>query len=73
MGPMLATEGKLDQIAAHTTSRQCVKGAGAGVRAFNDQKQANKGGVGRVVVRYPTQPFGPFEPKTLIEYGTNST
>ncbi len=46
MGPMLATEGKLDQIAAHTTSQQCVKGAGAGVRASNDWKQVNKGGVG---------------------------
>ncbi len=46
MGPMLATEGKLDRIAGHTTSRQCVEGASAGVRGSNDQKQANKGGVG---------------------------
>jgi hypothetical protein len=46
MGPMLATEGELDQITAHTASRQCVKGAGAGARASNDRKQANEGGVG---------------------------
>jgi hypothetical protein len=46
MGPMLATEGKLDQIAACTASRQCVKGAGAGARASNDRKQANEGEVG---------------------------
>ncbi len=46
MGLMLATEGKLDQIAAHTASRQCVEGAGAGARASNDGKQANEGGVG---------------------------
>jgi hypothetical protein len=46
MGPMLATEGKLDQIAACTTSRQSVASAGAGARASNDRKQANKGGVG---------------------------
>jgi hypothetical protein len=47
MGPMLATEGESDQIAARTVSRQCVKGTGAGVRASNDWKQANKGGVGQ--------------------------
>ncbi len=47
MGPMLATEGESDQIAAHTASRQCVKGAGAGARASNDGKQANEGGVGQ--------------------------
>ncbi len=46
MGPMLTTEGESDQIAAHTASRQCVKGAGAGARASNDGKQANEGGVG---------------------------
>ncbi len=46
MGPMLATEGKLDQTTAHTMSQQCVEGAGAGARASNDWKQANKGGVG---------------------------
>ncbi len=46
MGPMLATEGESDQIAAHTASQQCVKGAGAGVRVSNDWKQVNKGGVG---------------------------
>ncbi len=46
MGPMLATEGELDQIAARTASRQCVKGAGAGARVSNDWKQANEGGVG---------------------------
>ncbi len=46
MGPMLATEGESDQIAARTASRQCVEGAGAGARASNDRKQANEGGVG---------------------------
>ncbi len=46
MGPMLTTEGKSDQIAAHTTSWQCVEGTGAGARVSNDRKQANKGGVG---------------------------
>ncbi len=46
MGPMLATEGKSDQIVARTVSRQCVKGAGAGVWASNDRKQAIEGGVG---------------------------
>ncbi len=46
MSPMLATEGESDQTAAHTKSQQCVKGAGAGAQAFNDWKQANKGGVG---------------------------
>jgi hypothetical protein len=46
MGLMLATEGETDQIAAHTASRQCVKGAGARARASNDWKQGNEGGVG---------------------------
>ncbi len=46
MGPMLATEGESDQIAAHTASQQCVEGAGAGARASNDGKQMNEGGVG---------------------------
>ncbi len=46
MGPMLTTEGESDQIAAHTTSRQCVEGAGAGAWVSNDRKQANEGGVG---------------------------
>jgi hypothetical protein len=46
MGPMLATEGESDQITSPTASRLCVKGAGAGVGASNDRKQANKGGVG---------------------------
>ncbi len=46
MGPMLTTEGESDQITAHTASRQCVEGAGAGARASNDRKQANEGGVG---------------------------
>jgi hypothetical protein len=46
MGPMLATEGESDQIAARTASRQCVKGAGAGARASNDWKQVNQGWVG---------------------------
>jgi hypothetical protein len=46
MGPMLATEGESDQIAARTASRQCVEGAVAGAWASNDWKQANKGGVG---------------------------
>ncbi len=46
MGLMLATEGESDQIAANTASQQCDEGAGAGARASNDQKQANKGGVG---------------------------
>ncbi len=46
MGTILATEGESDQIAAHTASRQCVEGAGAGARASNDWKQANEGGVG---------------------------
>ncbi len=46
MGPMLVTEGKSDQIAAHTTSRQCLKGAGAGAQASNGWKQVNEGGVG---------------------------
>ncbi len=68
MGPMLATEGESDQIAAHTASRQCVEGAGAGARASNDRKQANEGGG---PIPHPTA--GPFEPKTLVEYGTNST
>jgi hypothetical protein len=45
MGLMLAAEGELHQITAHTMSRQCVKVAGAGVRASNDRKQANEGGV----------------------------
>ncbi len=62
MGPMLATEGESDQIAAYTASRQCVEGAGAGARASNDRKQANEAGRGRVVVRYPTQP-GLLSPK----------
>jgi hypothetical protein len=52
MGPMLATEGKSDQIAAHTMSQQCVEGAGAGARASNDRKQANEGGV--TLVEYGT-------------------
>ncbi len=73
MGPMLATEGELDQIAAHTTSQQSVKGAGAGARASNDWKQAKEGGVGYRVVRYPTQLPGLLSPKSLVEYGTNST
>jgi hypothetical protein len=46
MGPMLATEGKSDQIVARTASRQCVEGAGAGAWASNDWKQADEGGVG---------------------------
>jgi hypothetical protein len=46
MGLMLAAEGESDQIAAHTASRQCVEGAGAGARASNDQQQANEGEVG---------------------------
>ncbi len=46
MDLMLATEGESDQIAAHTASQQCVKGAGAGARASDDWKQANEGGVG---------------------------
>ena len=46
MGAMLATEGELDQIAAHTASRQCVEGAGTGAQVSNDCKQAHKGGVG---------------------------
>ncbi len=70
MGPMLATEGESDQIAAHTTSRQCVKGTGAGARASNDWKQANEGGVGCGPIPHPTA--RPFEPKILVEYGTKS-
>ncbi len=46
MGPMVATEGESDQIAAHTTSGQCVEGTGARARASNDWKQANKGRIG---------------------------
>ena len=46
MGPMLATEGESDQIAAHTASQQCVKGAGAGARASNDRKPTIGGAVG---------------------------
>ena len=46
MGPMLATEGESDQIAARTASQQCVDGADAGARVSNDWKQVNEGGVG---------------------------
>jgi hypothetical protein len=46
MSPMLATEGESDQTAAHTKSRQCVEGAGAGARAFNDWKPTIRGAVG---------------------------
>ncbi len=46
MIPMLVTEGKSDQTAAHTVSRQCVEGAGAGARASNDQKLTIRGAVG---------------------------
>ncbi len=46
MGPILATEGELDQIAARTASRQCFEGAGARARVSNDWKQANEEGVG---------------------------
>jgi hypothetical protein len=56
MGPMLATEGELDQIAAGTTSRQCVEGAGAGAQASNDRKQVNEGGVGKWSDTPPDRP-----------------
>ncbi len=46
MSPMLVTEGKSDQTAAHTVSRQCVEGACAGARASNDQKPTIRGAVG---------------------------
>jgi len=43
MGPVLATEGKLRQIATNTTSLQCVEANGAGVVASNDGKRTNDG------------------------------
>jgi hypothetical protein len=46
MSSMIATEGELDRTAAHTKSQQCVEGAGAGVRASNDQKPTIRGVVG---------------------------
>ncbi len=46
MSPMLATEGESDRTAAHTKSRQCVEGAGAGARVSNDQKPTIRGAVG---------------------------
>ncbi len=46
MSPMLATEGESDQNAAHTNSRQCVEGAGAGAGASNDRKPTIRGAVG---------------------------
>jgi hypothetical protein len=49
MGPMLATEGKLDQNAAHTASRQCAKGTGVG--AGIQRLEAGERGSGRVVVQ----------------------
>jgi hypothetical protein len=49
MGPMLATEGKSDQTAAHTASQQCAKGTGVGSGV--QQLEAGKQGSGRVVVQ----------------------
>ncbi len=46
MGLVLATEGKLRQIATHTTSQQCVEVNGAGVGASDDGKGTNNGAVG---------------------------
>ena len=43
MGPVLATEGKLRQIATHTMSRQCVKANGAGAGSSNDGKRLSDG------------------------------
>jgi hypothetical protein len=45
MSPMLVTEGESAKTAAHTSSRQCVEGAGAGGRASNDRKPAIRGAV----------------------------
>ncbi len=46
MSPMLATEDESDQTMAHTKSRQCVEGAGAGARASNDGKPTIRGAIG---------------------------
>ena len=46
MSPMLVTEGKSDQTAAHTTSRQCVEANGAGAGVSDDGKGTNDGAVG---------------------------
>ncbi len=46
MSPMLVTEGESNRTTAHTASRQCVEGAGGGVRASNDWKPTIRGAVG---------------------------
>jgi hypothetical protein len=45
MSLMLVTEGELAKTVAHTSSRQCVEGAGAGGWASNDRKPAIRGAV----------------------------
>jgi hypothetical protein len=45
MSPMLVTEGGSVKTAAHTSSQQCVEGAGAGGRVSNDRKPTIRGAV----------------------------
>ena len=47
MGPVLATEGKLDQTETFARCQRCVKANGAGAGAFNDGKWSNDGAIGR--------------------------
>ena len=46
MGPVLATEGKLDQTETFTRCQRCVKANGAGAGAFNDGKWSNDVAIG---------------------------
>ena len=50
---------------------QSFEGVGAGAKASNDRKPAIRGVVSGGPIPLPTAQ--PFEPKTLVEYGTNST
>ena len=68
---MLVTEGESAKTVTHTASRQSDEGAGARAQASNDRKPAIRGVVSSGPIPLPTAQ--PFEPKTLVEYGTNST
>ena len=70
MSPMLATEGESAKHATHAACRQSVKSVGTGAQASNDQKPAIRGVVSGGPIPLPTAQ--PFEPKTLVEYDTNS-
>ncbi len=46
MGPVLATESRLHQTETYTSSQQCVKANGVGVRVSNDGKWTNESVIG---------------------------